>query len=172
MKKIILSICILASFIGQAYADTYLHGSIGEGEFSTGGSPDIYDLGIGFVLGPTLNFEIAYVDLGETLYVIDSISHLDEAADGFNFSLVADIPLNPHLDLYFAAGYMRWDDTSLYYEYDEYVDSLTVRGKDWNFGLGIKAEILESVDLKIGYTEYQLDTIDVESMTAGLIFRF
>lgn len=176
MKRLIplsfIALCFSAFASTVALADTYIHGSVGEAEFNTGGEPDMYEIGLGFGLTSSLSLEMSYVNLGSVDSVIGPGEMLSEEADGFNFSLVADIPLNDMLGLYLSAGNLNWDDTARYYLDGYYDGSYTVSGNDWNFGVGLKAEIFEGLDLKFGYVEYNLDDIEVDSITAGIVYRF
>lgn len=156
----------------NAAADTYIHGAVGEAEFSTGGSPDMYEIGLGFGLNSLLSLEVSYVNLGTVDVGTGPGEWISEEADGFNFSLVVDIPINDMLGLYASAGNLHWDDTARYYLDGYYEDSYTVEGNDWNFGAGVKAEIFDGLNLKFGYIEYQLDDIEVETVTAGIVYRF
>lgn len=173
MKRLLpLSFITLLFSSGFAAADTYIHGAAGEAEFSTGGSPDMYEIGLGFGLSSHLSLEVSYLNLGTVDTGTGPGEWISEEADGFNFSLVLDIPINEMLALYVSGGSLHWDDTARYYIDGYHEDTYTVDGTDWNYGAGIKAEIFDGLDLKFGYTEYNLDDIEVESITAGIIYRF
>ena len=172
MKRIVLIsfLCLLAPAF--SHADTYVHGSVGEAEFSSGGSPSMFEFGLGFDVGRSLIFELSYVNLGTVDSPNDEFSFIEEEADGFNAALVADVPLNDQISIYFTAGYLFWDDTARLIEDGFQVDSVVFEGEDWNFGAGIKIEIYEDLDFDFGYTEYNLDDIEVDSISAGIIYRF
>lgn len=166
---VFVSSCVLSV---AAFSDTYISGSVGEAEFSSGGDPDMYEIGLGFDISRSLAIEFSYVNFGVVDSYLGDGELIEEEADGINSALVANIPLNDLLTLFVSAGYLNWDDTARYFDYGEYLDNYTVKGHDWNFGVGIKAEVFEGLDLKFGYTEYKLDDIDVDSITAGIVYRF
>ncbi len=172
MKRLLAISLIFSLASSVALADTYIHGSVGEADFNSGGNPDMYDIGLGFSLSSSLSLEVTYVNLGTVDNVLSANEFLEEEADGYNISLVADLPLNEMVSLYFSAGRLNWDDVARYYLDGVHVDSYIVKGKDWNFGGGIKAEIYQDLDIKFGLTKYELDDIEVESISAGLIYRF
>jgi opacity protein-like surface antigen len=175
MKRLISTslICTLFSSLSSlAFADTYLHGSVGEAEFSSGGQPDMYEIGMGFSLSPTLYAEISYVNLGAVDSGIGGGDFIEEEADGFKASLIADLPITETIGLYVSAGYLNWDDTARLYEGGYHTDTYVVEGGDWTFGAGLKAELSDGLNLKFGYTEYKLDDIEVDTVTAGIVYRF
>jgi OmpA-OmpF porin, OOP family len=196
MKKIIIAIFALALFTSQSLKAEgfyigldYLNTKIDTGVTNISSSLDEKDTGYslyaGMPINENLDVEISYQDFGEaslsgvsgnqftvggTTYEFNQTATLKASADSYGIAAKPKYKINENVTVYGKLGLHSWDSTFT-------VSGTTVAGSesadgtDIFYGAGIQANF-NNLAARIGYTIYDLDGEDVDSINAGLAYKF
>ena len=144
-----------------------------------------FSLYTGFPLNDNLDFEVSYNDFGEsslsgvsgnqfkfegTTYEFNTTATLAASATSIGFAAKPKLDLGEGITLFGKLGVHNWDSefeitstTATASEDDE--------GSDVYYGAGIEIDLV-NIKGRFGYSLYDLDGEDVDSMNAGLIIKF
>ncbi|MBE9398188.1 outer membrane beta-barrel protein [Pontibacterium sp. N1Y112] len=159
----------------------YIGGSVGNSKVmvssedkaavaSAGGSVDDDDTGykanVGYRFTPNYAVEAFYVDFGEAS-VTDGVDTGTVDADGVGARLLMMAPFGDGFDLYASLGFHSWDaDFSSTNGFNASDDNTDV-----NYGLGL-SYTYERVTFRGEFERFELDTEDVDLLTAGVTINF
>jgi OmpA-OmpF porin, OOP family len=196
MKKIIIAVFALALFSSQSLKAEgfyigldYLNTKIDTGVTNISSSLDEkdngYSLYAGMPINENLDIEISYQDFGEaslsgvsgnqfkigaTTYQFNQTATLKASADSYGIAAKPKYKINENVTVYGKLGLHSWDST--FTVSGTTVDgSESADGTDIFYGAGIQANYNNLV-ARIGYTIYDLDGEDVDSINAGLAYKF
>ena len=196
MKKLIIAIFALVLFQSQSLkADgfymglDYLKSTIDTGVTNISSKLDEEDTGYslyaGMPINENLDVEISYQDFGEaslsgvngnqfsyggTTYQFITTATIAATATSFGIAAKPKYKINDNITIYGKLGLHSWEsDFAITAATGS--GSLTTDGTDIFYGAGIEAAF-EKLTARIGYTIYDLDGEDVESINAGLSYKF
>ena len=196
MKKIIIAILALALFTSQSLKAEgfyigldYLNTKIDTGVTNISSSLDEKDTGYslyaGMPINENLDVEISYQDFGEaslsgvsgnqftvggTTYEFNQTATLKASADSYGIAAKPKYKINENVTVYGKLGLHSWD-TTFTVSGTTVAGSESADGTDIFYGAGIQANFNNLV-ARIGYTIYDLDGEDVDSINAGLAYKF
>lgn len=176
--------CLGAVLLGlalapAAQADTglYLGGDLGEVSaeqffdgFDFDASTDAWRLYGGWRLSDYLGAEVGYVNFGELDERVDiGTSFVPVSADAEGYTLAGTVgwPISDSVVLTGRGGFLFWDS-------ENRVDDLRFDESDENFfyGAGLRVDFGRNFSVTGDWTRYELDTVEVEMVSAGIQFRF
>ena len=168
---------------------------LGVSDFDDGsvisGSVDETDSAFKIFLGNRVNenvsIEFGYLDLGEATFegVSDGTGLVfktpgpvsgDAEADGVQFAVIGNVPVNDRLYIMAKAGFFMWDLSASLSDITG-TESGDEDGTDLFFGLGLNYAITDKVSIRGEWEMYSMDIgfagdIDVNLLSAGVTFRF
>lgn len=183
MKKELLGLAIVAALLpAVASAEGgYIGGSIGQTEMdisdadkaelaAVGVSVDDTDTGFKLFAGYRINENFAvegfYADLGE-ISATDGVDSLNIESDSFGASVLGIIPVAENFDLFAKIGFHAWDA-----ELSSTVGVFaSADGTDSIYGFGA-AYTIEQVSFRAEFERYELDSEDVDMISAGIAVNF
>jgi len=166
--------------VGTASADTgpYLGASIGSttvDENFEGVRLDTDSMAYrfvgGFQMGDVLGLEIGYQDFGnlDELIITGQTSSLTRlAAAGWTLGGTLGLPLTDQVSLFGRAGVFYWDA-------DITIDGIPVHvPQDDNpyYGAGARVNLSRNLSLVGDWSRYELDDVDTDVISLGLLYRF
>ena len=187
MKKI-LTVLAFITFLA-AFGYSHAAGYIGVSFGST--SPDDddfedsngYRLTVGYNANENVSVEASLINLGEFDADDDAIAAveffsgvaIDDVSvevDGIEFALVGHAPLSDTVSIFGRAGIFMWDaefkiDTVSFGSASETDD-----GSDPFVGAGLSFNVGSQAALRVEYTQYEADDVDIDFVGAGLDIRF
>ena len=85
--------------------------------------------------------------------------------DSFGLSVVGSVPLNDTFSIFAKTGVHFWDAeaNSIAFSAD---------GTDWHVGAGLDVALSENLIIRGEYGYYEFDEIDIQDLTASLVFVF
>ena len=196
MKKIVIAFFALALFTSQSLKAEgfyigldYLNTKIDTGVTNISSSLDEKDTGYslyaGMPINENLDVEISYQDFGEaslsgvsgnqftvggTTYEFNQTATLKASADSYGIAAKPKYKINENVTVYGKLGLHSWD-TTFTVSGTTVAGSESADGTDIFYGAGIQANFNNLV-ARIGYTIYDLDGEDVDSINAGLAYKF
>jgi hypothetical protein len=196
MKKIIIAVFALALFSSQSLKAEgfyigldYLNTKIDTGVTNISSSLDEkdngYSLYAGMPINENLDIEISYQDFGEaslsgvsgnqfkigaTTYTFNQTATLKASADSYGIAAKPKYKINENVTVYGKLGLHSWDSTFTV-SGTTVAGSASADGTDIFYGAGIQVNYNNLV-ARIGYTIYDLDGEDVDSINAGLAYKF
>ena len=196
MKKIIIAMFALALFTSQSLKAEgfyigldYLNTKIDTGVTNISSSLDEKDTGYslyaGMPINENLDVEISYQDFGEaslsgvsgnqftvggTTYEFNQTATLKASADSYGIAAKPKYKINENVTVYGKLGLHSWDSTFTV-SGTTVAGSQSADGTDIFYGAGIQANF-NNLAARIGYTIYDLDGEDVDSINAGLAYKF
>lgn len=165
----------------------------GSSTFDDKGTP--WSIVGGYRFGSYIGAEIGYLNLGEAQYrsqgeiippgtftVTDATLDLDLSARGPTLALVGFLPLSERFDLQARAGVFFADttiDIAASVGGGRATDDFSADSQDFYFGIGATFYVTSQFALALDYTtfkdvgdEEETGEADVDSLTAGIIYRF
>ena len=196
MKKIVIAFFALALFTSQSLKAEgfyigldYLNSKIDTGVTNISSRLDEKDTGYslyaGMPINENLDVEISYQDFGEaslsgvsgnqftvggTTYEFNQTATLKASADSYGIAAKPKYKINENVTVYGKLGLHSWD-TTFTVSGTTVAGSESADGTDIFYGAGIQANFNNLV-ARIGYTIYDLDGEDVDSINAGLAYKF
>jgi OOP family OmpA-OmpF porin len=188
MRRILGALTAAAALAvaGQAAAQGYLGGSIGQSDYDEGvagglitsGQVDGKDNGFkifgGYMFQPNFGVELAYVDLGAASYSGDffgaPVTGGKVEATGLNISALGRLPLSGAFSLFGKIGLFMWEaDASDITGGVPFSDSAD--GNDLSFGVGLAYDFTRNLGARVEWERFDADG-DVGLLSLGLAYRF
>ena len=196
MKKIAIIILSISVFLTQSLRAEgvyigidYLNNKIDTGVTNISSNLDEKDTGYslyaGMPINENLDIEISYQDFGEaslsgvsgnqfkvgsTTYQFTTTATIAAEADSFGIAAKPKYNINDNITVYGKLGIHSWESTL---SVNAATGSANVAedGTDIFYGAGIQVAF-NNLSARVGYTIYDLDGEDVDSINAGLAFKF
>ena len=136
-------------------------------------------------INENLDIEISYQDFGEaslsgvsgnqfkvgsTTYQFTTTATIAAEADSFGIAAKPKYNINDNITVYGKLGIHSWEST-LSVNAATGSANVTEDGTDIFYGAGIQVAF-NNLSARVGYTIYDLDGEDVDSINAGLAFKF
>jgi OmpA-OmpF porin, OOP family len=135
----------------------------------------------GFELDRNLAIEIGYVNFGEQSaqgdadgsgpYWTGGPAAVESAVDGLDFGVAGTLPLSDEVVLLARVGVLSWK-AELTYDDPSFREKHAESGNDLFFGGGLELRPGGPLALRGEYSRYSIDDIDVDTVTASLVYRF
>ena len=196
MKKIAIIILSISVFLTQSLRAEgvymgidYLNNKIDTGVTNISSNLDEKDTGYslyaGMPINENLDIEISYQDFGEaslsgvsgnqfkvgsTTYQFTTTATIAAEADSFGIAAKPKYNINDNITVYGKLGIHSWEST-LSVNAATGSANVTEDGTDIFYGAGIQVAF-NNLSARVGYTIYDLDGDDVDSINAGLAFKF
>ena len=196
MKKISIIILSISVFLTQSLRAEgvyigidYLNNKIDTGITNISSNLDEKDTGYslyaGMPINENLDIEISYQDFGEaslsgvsgnqfkvgsTTYQFTTTATIAAEADSFGIAAKPKYNINDNITVYGKLGIHSWEST-LSVNAATGSANVTEDGTDIFYGAGIQVAF-NNLSARVGYTIYDLDGEDVDSINAGLAFKF
>ena len=196
MKKIAIIILSISVFLTQSLRAEgvyigidYLNNKIDTGVTNISSNLDEKDTGYslyaGMPINENLDIEISYQDFGEaslsgvsgnqfkvgsTTYQFITTATIAAEADSFGIAAKPKYNINDNITVYGKLGIHSWEST-LSVNAATGSGNVTEDGTDIFYGAGIQVAF-NNLSARVGYTIYDLDGEDVDSINAGLAFKF
>ena len=196
MKKIAIIILSISVFLTQSLRAEgvyigidYLNNKIDTGVTNISSNLDEKDTGYslyaGMPINENLDIEISYQDFGEaslsgvsgnqfkvgsTTYQFTTTATIAAKADSFGIAAKPKYNINDNITVYGKLGIHSWEST-LSVNAATGSANVTEDGTDIFYGAGIQVAF-NNLSARVGYTIYDLDGEDVDSINAGLAFKF
>jgi hypothetical protein len=185
IKNLILACILMFSFTAHAREGAYLALAFGSAEFEDGGfnNSPAFKLSVGNDIG-NFAYEISYLNMDafsaedEVLrdfsdFLGVTVGPIDVIIEGFDISVLGDIPINDRVTLQGRVGMYFWDARFIatFPEFDD-TDSFTDDGNDAGFGVGVDYRLAEQVNLHLMYDQYDAFDTDIELLNAGIRIGF
>ena len=196
MKKIAIIILSISVFLTQSLRAEgvyigidYLNNKIDTGVTNISSNLDEKDTGYslyaGMPINENLDIEISYQDFGEaslsgvsgnqfkvgsTTYQFTTTATIAAEADSFGIAAKPKYNINDNITVYGKLGIHSWEST-LSVNAATGSGNVTEDGTDIFYGAGIQVAF-NNLSARVGYTIYDLDGEDVDSINAGLAFKF
>jgi len=196
MKKIAIIILSISVFLTQSLRAEgvyigidYLNNKIDTGVTNISSNLDEKDTGYslyaGMPINENLDIEISYQDFGEaslsgvsgnqfrvgsTTYQFTTTATIAAEADSFGIAAKPKYNINDNITVYGKLGIHSWEST-LSVNAATGSANVTEDGTDIFYGAGIQVAF-NNLSARVGYTIYDLDGEDVDSINAGLAFKF
>nr|WP_320136265.1 outer membrane beta-barrel protein [uncultured Amphritea sp.] len=138
----------------------------------SGVSVDDSDTGYKVFGGYNINANFAvegfYADLGE-LSATDGVNKAKVESDTFGAALLAKLPVGEKAEVFAKLGYQFWDaDASVN---GDDIDLGDDDGSDAVYGVGA-AYKFNNVSIRVEYERFELDSEDVDLLSAGFAYNF
>ena len=156
----------------DSHPQFYVGGGVGygriNGEDFTNSRGDLsesrvsWDAMVGVKFNPIVSLESQYIDFGAANRDSDHIK-----ASGFTANVVLDIPLSKFITPYGKAGALFWKTDKTFNNI-----SRNDNGTGFNYGVGVRFKVTDSVDLRTEYMRYKLDSTHVDNIAANIQFNF
>jgi OOP family OmpA-OmpF porin len=145
-----------------------------------------YSIYLGWPINESFDFEMSYQDFGEaslsgnsgdqfifdnTTYEFNQTASLKVSARSFGYALKSNIELKNGMELYGKLGLHKWDT-------DLNITSTTVTanadddGTDMFYGAGLQYILQDNLNARIGFSRYEFDGDDVDSINFGISISF
>ena len=196
MKKLFIVIISISFFLTQSLRAEgiyvgidYLNNKIDTGVTNISSNLDEKDTGYslyaGMPINENLDIEISYQDFGEaslsgvngnqfrvgsTTYQFTTTATIAAEADSFGIAAKPKYNINDNITVYGKLGIHSWEST-LSVNAATGSANVTEDGTDIFYGAGIQVAF-NNLSARVGYTIYDLDGEDVDSINAGLAFKF
>jgi len=196
MKKIAIIILSISVFLTQSLRAEgvyigidYLNNKIDTGVTNISSNLDEKDTGYslyaGMPINENLDIEISYQDFGEaslsgvsgnqfkvgsTTYQFTTTATIAAEADSYGIAAKPKYNINDNITVYGKLGIHSWEST-LSVNAATGSANVTEDGTDIFYGAGIQVAF-NNLSARVGYTIYDLDGEDVDSINAGLAFKF
>ncbi|HZM35996.1 MAG TPA: outer membrane beta-barrel protein [Burkholderiales bacterium] len=188
-KHLVRSVIALSGlgFAGQALAQGYVGGSVGQTDFDseitsgliTSGSVDTKDTAFklfgGYMFNQNFGLEAAYVDLGEASYSGtfggSPVTGGKVEASGFNISGLGSFPVTPTFSVFGKLGLFIWEaeasDTTGGVPFSQKND-----GTDLSFGIGVSYDFTRNLSARAEWERLTLDEVDADVLSIGFAYKF
>ena len=196
MRKLLIAILSISFFLTQSLRAEgiyvgidYLNNKIDTGVTNISSNLDEKDTGYSLYAGmpihENLDIEISYQDFGEaslsgvngnqfkigsTTYQFTTTATIAAEADSFGIAAKPKYKINDNITVYGKLGIHSWEST-LSVNAATGSANVTEDGTDVFYGVGIQVAF-NNLSARVGYTIYDLDGEDVDSINAGLAFKF
>lgn len=117
---------------------------------------------VGVKFNPIVSIESQYIDFGAANRNTDHIK-----ASGFTANVLLDIPLSKFITPYGKAGALFWKTDKTFNNI-----SRNDNGTGFNYGVGARFKVTDSIDLRAEYMRYKLDGTHVDNIVANVQFNF
>jgi OOP family OmpA-OmpF porin len=185
-KLTVVAGIMLGGFSLPASADWYGAASMGQTDLQedicsdltalgfTPCSEDNTDTGWKLAVGNQFNtnaaLEFGYIDLGEAKFTAAGVGCSLEA-DGFQAALVGSLPMANQFAFTGRVGLFRWDaDVSC--SAGGASASTDESGTDLTFGVGVRYDMTKTVGIRAEWERFDMDDVDVDMLSLGLLFSF
>ncbi len=154
----------LGGDLGEVSAEQFFDG------FDFDASTDAWRLYGGWRLSDYLGAEVGYVNFGaldERIDIGTSFVPVSADAQGYTVAGTVGWPVSDSLVLTGRGGFLFWDS-------ENRVDDIRFDESDENFfyGAGLRVDFGRNFSVTGDWTRYELDTVEVEMVSAGIQFRF
>lgn len=196
MRKLLIAILSISFFLTQSLRAEgiyvgidYLNNKIDTGVTNISSNLDEKDTGYSLYAGmpihENLDIEISYQDFGEaslsgvngnqfkigsTTYQFTTTATIAAEADSFGIAAKPKYKINDNITVYGKLGIHSWEST-LSVNAATGSANVTEDGTDVFYGVGIQVAF-NNLSARVGYTIYDLDGEDVDSINAGLAYKF
>ena len=196
MKKIIIAVFALTLFtsqslkaegfyIGLDYLNTKYDSGVTNISSRLDEEDSGYSLFAGMPVNENLDIEVSYQDFGEaslsgvsgnqfrvgsTTYQFTTTATIALDANSFGIAAKPKYKINDNISVYGKLGLHNWEST-LSVNAATGSANISEDGTDIFYGAGIQANY-NNLSARVGYTIYDLDGEDVESINVGLAYRF
>ena len=196
MRKLLIAILSISFFLTQSLRAEgiyvgidYLNNKIDTGVTNISSNLDEKDTGYSLYAGmpihENLDIEISYQDFGEaslsgvngnqfkigsTTYQFTTTATIAAEADSFGIAAKPKYKINDNITVYGKLGIHSWEST-LSVNAATGSANVTEDGTDVFYGVGIQVAF-NNLSARVGYTIYDLDGDDVDSINAGLAYKF
>jgi len=186
VKKRLIPALILAStfsLTATAADDSgwFIGAAVGQSDIDASGATfdedTSYKLLAGYDFTRNWAIGIEYIDLGdfdvEKLFGAPLPAGVKSSleADGFNFFGMFTYPVNDSFDVFAKAGVFSWD-VEASASGPGGSASAGDDGTDYSLGLGAALNFTDSAAITVEFQRFDIDGDDVDTITAGITFRF
>ena len=187
MKKILTVLAAISLL--AAFASSHAAGYVGVSFGSTSPDDDDFDdsngyrLTVGYNANENVSIEASITNLGEfdadddLIAILEffsgvAIDDVSVEVDGIEFALIGRAPLSDTVAIFGRAGLFMWDAKVEVETVAFGSDSETEDGSDPFFGAGLSFDVSPQAALRVEYTQYEADDVDIDFIGAGLDIRF
>lgn len=121
----------------------------------------------GYQFNPYFGVEAAYTDFGKINF-IGNIGRFE--ADTWSFVAVGTLPVTDRFAGYVKAGLQRWNAEISAPQFVSPTDPR--RGTDPTYGLGLQFRFNDTVALRVEYSRFKVDDVDVDLAQVQVRFDF
>ncbi len=196
MRKLLITILSISFFLTQSLRAEgiyigidYLNNKIDTGVTNISSNLDEKDTGYslyaGMPINENLDIEVSYQDFGEaslsgvsgnqfkygsTTYQFTTTATIAAEANSYGIAAKPKYNINDNITVYGKLGIHSWEST-LSVNAATGSANVTEDGTDIFYGAGIQVAF-NNLSARVGYTIYDLDGEDVDSINAGLAYKF
>jgi OOP family OmpA-OmpF porin len=162
-------------FAHSAMAQGYAGIGFGKAEADVAGIDLGDDTGMkifgGYKFNKNIAFEAAYIDFGEI--TLTGNGSLTLEASGLDFSVVGSFPINQSFELFAKIGMLMWDADAIYVNVPGFGSGTeSDDGSDIGYGFGANFNVGSNLAIRASYEMFELDDVDVDLLSAAVIFNF
>ena len=196
MRKLLIAILSISFFLTQSLRAEgiyvgidYLNNKIDTGVTNISSNLDEKDKGYslyaGMPINENLDIEVSYQDFGEaslsgvsgnqfkigsTTYQFTTTATLSLSGDSYGIAAKPKYKINDNITVYGKLGLHNWESE---FKVNSGTGSANISedGTDIFYGAGIQVAY-NNLTARVGYTIFDLDGEDVDSISAGLAFKF
>lgn len=196
MRKLLIAILSISFFLTQSLRAEgiyvgidYLNNKIDTGVTNISSNLDEKDTGYslyaGMPINENLDIEVSYQDFGEaslsgvsgnqfkigsTTYQFTTTATLSLSGDSYGIAAKPKYKINDNITVYGKLGLHNWESE---FKVNSGTGSANISedGTDIFYGAGIQVAY-NNLTARVGYTIFDLDGEDVDSISAGLAFKF
>jgi len=166
-----LATAVLLFTSGNSYAQAsgYIGAALGQSEVDVSGydKASSWQFFAGANLTPYIGAEAAYTNLGQ--FDVSGTSNTYIEVDGFEFTVVGNLPLSNTASVFAEAGLFSWNADATLFGSKIGSDD----GTDLTYGVGLKLGMMRSLHLHLEYQVYNsVSDADIDTLYAGLAFGF
>lgn len=182
MRKLAVVIGLILAPL-TAHAQGFVELSIGQAKtdigglpgWSTDGSDSTWAIGGGFMFSPNVGLEAGYRSLGElSARSVSGGNLLSVVADvgGFYGGVLGKLPVTERLSLAGRVGLLAWEADGTGSVNGVPVVREELDGTDLYFGVGAAYAVNRSFELGVGWTRFDVDGDDADTLELKLRFSF
>lgn len=171
-SAIILVLAYAGIPLAEAAGNAYVGGGVGSsslnGEDFTNSNGDLKDNQgswkgiVGIKFGPMMSAETQYIDFGAANRASDQVKATAWTA-GLVLNLLGESSISP----YGKVGALFWETDNRFNNI-----SLEESGTDLALGLGVRFNFGERLSLRAEYERFEMDTTEVDNISAALLMNF
>lgn len=173
--KMSLAMLLGVTLSGIVAAQGYFGVAAGEGEADIGG----FDLGndtaikvfAGNKFSTNFGYELAYIDFGELTKNV-GVFVTKFKATGYDISAVGYLPVGESVEVIGKVGLLVWDAELTAIQPGFAEQSQSDNSTDLNLGVGINFNVGDNIAIRTLYERFELDNVDVDYLSAAVIFKF
>lgn len=170
--------------LGQSTLEDWDTSVIDDGSLTSASAEDS-DTGFrligGYELNPNVSLEFGYTDFGEAtaegnsdgtgfVWVAGPV-RAETSADGIDFGALAKLPVSESFSVHGRLGLLLWDAEGQASDAAGVAFEGTDDGTDLFFGIGAEFQTTSPLAMRLEYTKYSLDDVDMDFLAFSLIYR-